>query len=393
MPKPDLSLEQLDDLLYALYQGISETIPYQSFLPTLRTLLDARVTSLVLRPPATDDKGVILNCLRPEQGAPQNVRMELLADPNDWETQLYQDQFFALDPFVNLPHNQATLLEELMPNNKLIKSEYYQEYLKPIGIYHILGADTRSDDGSVARLRISRGPKEPAFNAQDKAICQRLIPHLRQAISLHSHSSRLKSERELFAGAINKLSVGTILLDQNLHYVHSNQLASELLQQKDGISIIDRKLHLHHQEETQQLYQLLQEIKEALLQEKSSLVRAFSIRRPSGRPDLALIIRTVPIIEWRESQKTPTIALFLSDPEQQFSTSQQTLIELFSFTKAEASLAMLLTRGLTLAEASSQLNISQHTARAQLKAIFAKSGVTRQAELIRLIVKSVADLA
>jgi DNA-binding CsgD family transcriptional regulator len=38
-------------------------------------------------------------------------------------------------------------------------------------------------------------------------------------------------------------------------------------------------------------------------------------------------------------------------------------------------------------------NISPHTARAQLKSIFSKTGVSRQAELVRLILKSVASLA
>lgn len=388
-----LSLDQYDALIYALYQGISEETPWQSFLPLLRDLLDARVVSLVLRPPAAGDKGVILNCLRPEEGDSQDVRMQLLADPNDWQSQAYQEQFFALDPFINLAEGQITSLAELMPGDALVKSEFYQQYLKPIGVHHILAADTTAADGSLARLRVSRGAEENSFGEREKQLCQRVIPHLRQAIFLHASRNRIESERELFAGAMDKLSVGTILLDQNLQFLHGNQLANDLLEQKDGISVIERKLHLHQQDESQQLYQLLQEIKESQLQHQTGIVKAFRIRRPSGRPDLALVIRPVPASEWSEGQNNPAIALFLSDPEQQFSTSQQTLVELFNFTKAEAALALLLTRGLTLAEASSQLNISQHTARAQLKAIFAKSGVTRQAELIRLIVKSVADLA
>ena len=53
---------------------------------------------------------------------------------------------------------------------------------------------------------------------------------------------------------------------------------------------------------------------------------------------------------------------------------------------------ILLARGLSLAEVSEAQSISQHTARAQLKSIFAKTGVSRQAELVRLILKSVASM-
>jgi len=45
-----------------------------------------------------------------------------------------------------------------------------------------------------------------------------------------------------------------------------------------------------------------------------------------------------------------------------------------------------------VAEAAEELSVSPHTARAQLKSIFSKTGVGRQAELVRLIVKSVANL-
>ena len=60
---------------------------------------------------------------------------------------------------------------------------------------------------------------------------------------------------------------------------------------------------------------------------------------------------------------------------------------------AEANLAIKLAQGLSLAQLSAAQNISQHTARAQLKSIFAKTGASRQAELVRLVLKSVASLA
>ncbi len=53
---------------------------------------------------------------------------------------------------------------------------------------------------------------------------------------------------------------------------------------------------------------------------------------------------------------------------------------------------MLLANGLTLDEASEELDISRNTARAHLRSIFSKTGVTRQTVLVRLILRSVATL-
>ena len=108
-------------------------------------------------------------------------------------------------------------------------------------------------------------------------------------------------------------------------------------------------------------------------------------------------MRPVPLSEWAEGQGSPCVAVFISDPDPRDAASEQgvkeTLRALFQLTPAEANLAIKLARGMSLAEVSAAQNISRHTARAQLKSIFSKTGVTRQAELVRLVLKSVASLA
>ena len=107
---------------------------------------------------------------------------------------------------------------------------------------------------------------------------------------------------------------------------------------------------------------------------------------------MPLLVRPVPMSQWSEGQSSPCAAVFVSDPDLPELADRQTLGDLFELTPAESNLAILLARGLSLAEASDAQTISQHTARAQLKSIFAKTGVSRQAELVRLVIKSVASL-
>lgn len=386
-----LSPAAYDRLIGALYQGPLENIPWQTFLPLCRELFDAEVISLTLRPPAEGDRGVIINQLRPAPGADASLSVQL-ADPNDWQALAYREQFFALDPFVNLPPGKVVTLAELVPDAELRRSEFYRQYLEPAGVLHILGADIGAPDAFQARLRFIRGPEEPPFGEREKALCGQIVPHLERAIEIHARLSRMTSERDLFAGAVEQLAVGAILLDENGQFLQANQLATQILEERDGLQIRQRQLELSDKTPNRELHGIIQRVLANGRSQAPAVVEALRVRRPSGRPDLGLLVRLVPQYAWSEGRHAPAVAVFISDPGQRGEPSEQLLIQLFGLTRAEAALATRLSRGLQLQEAADQLHISLHTARTQLKAIFAKTGVSRQAELVRLLVKSVATL-
>ncbi len=393
MPAPEQSWDfepRLDELIGLLYEGPLEERPWRSALPLLRELADVQVVSLVLRPPAEGDRGVILNCLRPDDG--ERDPLSSVGDPSDWELTAYREQFFALDPFVNLSLDTVVTLDDLLPGDELTRSDYYKHYLAPTGLFHILGLDTEEPDGMLARLRVSRRRDEPGFGERERNLVQRIAPHLNRAIRLYARLSRTTSERDLYAGAVDQLAVATIILDEKGRLLNTNAVARAMLAEADGLGLHDHRLHIDGRDINRELQDALQTIIEAQQRGESSVVRALRIPRSSGRSDLGLVIRPVPGSEWGEGQASPCAAVFISDPDLRESASQATLGELFGLTPAEANLAILLSRGLSLAEASETQNISQHTARAQLKAIFSKTGVSRQAELVRLVLKSVASL-
>ena len=388
--KPTLSDSDFSDLIGLLYQGALEPQPWQSALPALREALDAQVVSLVLRPPSADDEGVILNCVRQDESV-DNSHVTL-ADPNDWEVSAYREQFFSLDPFVSLPLDKVIALEDILPDKDLVTSDYYLHYLKPINLFRILGVDTSEPGGMLARLRFSRRASEPRFKATERQLLTLLTPHLSRAIEIYAKLNRMTSERDLYAGAVNQLSVASIILDEQGRMLTTNAVGRALLDQGEGLSLRDGHLHIEGRNINKELQEALTSIIREQLHGETSMVRALRVPRPGGRSDLGLVVRPVPASQWSEGQVSPSAAVFISDPDLQESTSQPILGALFELTPAEANLATLLARGLNLAQVSVAQNISQHTARAQLKSIFAKTGVSRQAELVRLVLKSVASL-
>ena len=386
----DLSEDDGDSLLGLIYQGALEEQPWQSAMPALREALDAQVVSLVLRPPSDHDRGAIINCVRPDPQ--QQPSATPLADPGDWEASAYREQFFALDPFVNLPLGEVVALEDILPDAELMASDYYLHYLEPINLFRILGVDTLEPGGMLARLRFSRRRDEQPFSAGERDLVKRITPHLRRAIEIYARLNRMTSERDVYAGAVDQLSVATIILDEKGRLLNTNALAKTLLEEADGLSLRDQQLHIDGRDINRELQQALGDIIKAQYSGTTGVVRALRLPRSAGRADLGLVIRPVPASERGEGHSSPCAAVFISDPDLRESASQQILGELFGLTPAESNLAILLARGLSLAEVSANQHISQHTARAQLKSIFAKTAVSRQAELVRLVLKSVASL-
>ncbi|MCU1765993.1 LuxR C-terminal-related transcriptional regulator [Pseudomonas protegens] len=372
----NLSLETFSDLIGNLYQGPMENIPWATFLNQLNLHLNSKYVTFILRPPSAQVDGLMVNTT----GSSSEV------------TTSYNTHFFSLDPFVDLPNRQVVTLAEFVSNDDWLQSEFYRNFLEPVGVFHILGADINTSEGAQCRLRISRGRDDQPFDQQEKELLAQFVPHLERSIKMHMKLNRIETERNLYAGAVDQMAVGTIILDETGKVLQTNQVAERLIQEKDGIKLVNDGLQVGTARDTQEFRRL---VKQSLLSHKRSnpsVVEALRVQRPSGRADLGIIVRSVPLSAWSEGTRCPTVVIFISDPEQQSCAPQEIVRVLFDFTPAETQLAMLLANGLTLDEASQELGISRNTSRAHLRSTFSKTGVTRQTMLVRLILRSVATL-
>jgi DNA-binding CsgD family transcriptional regulator len=367
---------ELDRLIAAIYQGPLEEKLWQGFLELFRQAVAADYATLLLRPPKEGDQGVVLNAVI-----------------HSFEIyNAYNETYFALDPFVDLPVGSVSTLQEFMPAEELIKSEYYRQYMAPAGVFRILGADMSEPDGFTARLRISRCHGAEDFGEQEKQLTQMLVPHLQQSIQIHSRIVRMEAERNLYENAIDHLEMGAIILDESAKILRTNQVADFLLQERQGLRVVDGRLQVGSREDNIRFRELIDEVLLAHKRSEPGFIRAFRLNRNDGRSGFGLLIRPLPISDSPSANSNPSIAIFISDPERPCKATLDVLKQLFEFTPSEASLALLLANGLTLDETSEELGITRNTAKSHLSSIFSKTGVTRQSKLVQLILKSVASM-
>jgi DNA-binding CsgD family transcriptional regulator/PAS domain-containing protein len=368
-------LAQLDRLIGAVYEGPLESPPWSSALQALQECLSAEHVTLMLRPPSTDSSGIMVN----------------VGPTTEQAMQSYETHFFALDPFVRLKEGEVVTAEELI-GKQWLQSQVYLEYLRPLNIRHILGADIYTKEGIECRLRVTRSHDAKPFTAEDKALVRFLLPHLKRSIQLHARLDFLECERQLFAGTVNRLLLGIISFSHTGSVVEMNQEAKRILAEKDGIWITGNNLSVEVAQESRELQRMIKQALETG-ERGPAVVEGMSVTRPSGRSKIGVLVRAIPMGQWSESRQRPAVAVFLRDPESNAAQpSNELLRRLFGLTRMEAQLAMLLTEGLTLDEAAEKMDVRRNTARTHLRSIFCKTGVTRQTMLVRLLLNSVISL-
>jgi DNA-binding CsgD family transcriptional regulator len=369
-----LSLSDFSELLAAIYEGPLEPVPWKSALDLLRRHLRASYVTLMLRPPSADRDALMVN------------------SAGDWPITReaeYNKHYYALDPFVDLPQDRVVTVQELIGDANWRESEFYKQFLKPLDILHALGADIRTDDGLECRLRVARPHREPPFSENDKALCTIVLPHLKRAVRLHSQLEVMDSERRLYAGTVDRMLVGTVTLDETGAVLKSNPVAEEMLHEGDGLRLVNGVLRADLVAENRELQRLVKQALSGNTGGKAAVVDAISITRKSTRGKLGVLVRSLPNTGSSKAKRRPSVALFIRDAERKSDASREMVRRLFDLTPAEASLALSLANGLTLDEAADGLHIRKNTARAHLRAIFSKIGVTRQTTLVRVLLSSV----
>lgn len=371
LPSSHACPDQLNAAIHAVYQSVQEGEPWRTCLEALVAYFQVTSASIIVRPSSPGDLGYLIS-------APTGGEV--------WE-RAYQTKWYQYDPFSELPPDRVVRMSDLVSDEEWYSSIYFRDFFQfamPIGGSHALGVNIVTRAGTVSRLRLFRYPQLPAFTEEDKRQLALFVPHIRQAMTLSAQLHRNTAEREIYEEGLDRLKIGVLILDETGQLLRANPIACHLLNGGDGVRLVDRQLEGHTPADTRELRRSI-----ASAQGDSAAVAALSLSRPAGKRKLAAVIRSIAPLEESEARHQPALAVFLRDPDAQATPALDIARQLFNFTPAEANLAIELVNGLSLDEAASKLAVSLNTVRAHLRAIFSKAGVTRQSELVRVILNGV----
>lgn len=303
----------------------------------------------------------------------------------------YNDYYVTTNPWaLSIPQMTAGRVlfgSEMVKPADFYRSEFYNDWAKPLGVDSSFGYLTEQDP--ARHLLFASLQREAGNRHYDEM--ERLIgfmgPHLQRAMRLNRQFDLLADERHLREAAMDRFSTGIVIVDDQGRLLYANQAADEICRQDDGITFRRGQLRVGNRTANSQLAQSVALAgrvgRYASLTAHTQAASMVRVERPSGLKPYAVMVAPMPgaakglPLAWRSA-----VMLFINDPELRLSPAPEMLRSLYGLTPAESRLVIALLEDLTLDQISAQFGISTHTIKVQIRQVFAKTGTSRQSELI-----------
>jgi DNA-binding CsgD family transcriptional regulator len=285
-------------------------------------------------------------------------------------------------------------MSEVLSHVRLDETGFYTEWMKPQGLLPVWPAghtlvDTNGEP--VGGFTIFRRDLDEPFSEEEFALIDPFVPHFRRALHTHLEIQGAQRVRTALAEAMNLLPTGLMLLDERRRVVLKNRGVDRILGLDDGLRLDRNGPAAEDARENASLQGLIADAMEAKAGGGSVATGFLALSRPSGKKSFAVMVAPL-LDEGLSVVRDAAVAIFVADPAAGRLHDPEVLGAVYSLTHSEAELVRLLAQGMTLEEAAEQRGVSMNTARSHLKRAFAKTGTSRQGELVRLMISGVGSM-
>ncbi len=292
----------------------------------------------------------------------------LKLNPGEWANcwEIFDDAFVASDPF-------------------------YQEFLIPYGGRYASGTKLLQEGPVSVILGIHRGYGSAKLTQSEIEVCQRLARHLAAALKQHHVYLQRQQANGLGAELLSKINTPVALIDEERRLLSVNPAARQFFEGSTTLVESDGRLYCRRKESDNALFIALRDLQltssgaaPPITTDKIFLqVRSAANDEPVGlclyalRPEATL----------HAFGERSLAMLMIYDPHQKLRLDPFIVAACFDLSPGEARVAVALAEGMSAEEIAKKHRVSMSTVRTQLKAVFAKTGVSRQAELVSILAR------
>jgi DNA-binding CsgD family transcriptional regulator len=304
----------------------------------------------------------------------------------------YVSHYWQHDPWVKgaLKFDLSTVLanKDFIDEADLINSEIYQDFARPLGVFHSVGALFPVGNGEFGAIGIHRPRNGQAFGEPDKALVSSFLPHLQRALQIRRQLLTPTIEHQASHEALDRTATATLVLSRDCHILLANRKAEQLFREADAIRSVGDRLVVVGRSASDRLFALVRDAANTAAGRSASSGGVLALGRFNRLPLTALVAPFRPARDG-VGAKLPAAILFIRDPEG-LSPAGDAVQSLFGLTPAEATVASDLADGKSVEEIAASVGVTVNTIRTHVKSILGKTGANRQSQLVGLLLRSVA---
>jgi DNA-binding CsgD family transcriptional regulator len=302
------------------------------------------------------------------------------ADPH--YIQLYSETYAEFDPLAILPrYGKVVSIPELVNFDEYRRGRFYQEWLQPQGCIDAANVVIEKSKSSCPVLMTVLSGRRMVDEEMRQRIAM-IVPHANRALMINKAIDSRQSEAAAFADILNGLSAGIFLLDAGCRIVHANVAGLRMLEADDLLRSIGGQLVAREAQFNRTLREIFAADGDVAL---AAMDKALPLVAPDGARYVAHIFPLASVMRNGDDRSFKAAgALFVRKVELNGQCDGELMARAFGLTPTERRVLMAIVEVGGVPETAAALGIAETTVKTHLHRVFAKAGVSRQADLVKL---------
>jgi DNA-binding CsgD family transcriptional regulator len=318
-----------------------------------------------------------------------NIYHEFGTDP--YYRQLYFEKYVKLDPATTghffAEVEQPISVTDLMSYDEFLETRFYREWVQPQGVVDFLAAVLVKSVTSVAMFGVFRHERDGLVDEEARRRISLVIPHIRRAVLVTRTIDIKTTEAATFADTLDGLSAGMCLLDSEGRVVHANIAGRALLAMGEFLFEAGGRIVARDRE----IDGILRELLGAAGSGKGDVaVGTAGIDLPLRTQDgTRYVAHVLPLTSGARrlagTNYSAVAALFIRKSAIEVPSPPEVIARAYHLTPTELRVLLAIVEVGGVPEVANSLGVAESTVKTHLGHLFEKTGVTRQADLVKIV--------
>ena len=376
---------------------IAETQILSDLIGTIYdTTLDRRLWSEVLRRSA-EFVGGSASSLYSKNAARKTGNRALYWNPRFDVTTVpsYFDEYVRIDPTTIgqflFDVGQIYSIDDCIPYAEFLETRIYKEYVRPLGLVDQLAATLDKSATGLSLFAIFRSEEQGLADAEMRRRMGLIVPHIRRAVLIGNVLDLNAVEATAYADTLSGLAAGVFLVDENARIVFANRSGQVML---DEGKILRRRDCVLTTVDPRTRATLLDAVASARDGDAAIGVNGISVSLSA--PPEPWLAHILPLTSGARQQAgiahSAVAAVFVHQASLEAPSSMEIMSKLYRLTPGELRVLAAASEVGGISAVAEVVGIAEATVKTHLQRLFAKTGTSRQTDLVKLVATHASPL-